>query len=61
MISLSVIGTQGILIRPGHNPILINRELKQHLGIPLFLLSQSPDSQRQPLWLARSRLFPGRT
>src|SRR6516162_7768304 len=42
---------QNILISSANNTILINRKLKEHIGVPLFLLCESPDSERQPLWL----------
>src|SRR5215469_8761430 len=55
-----LLAAQDILVGSRHHSILINRELKEHVGITLFLWSQSPHSERQPLWLLTSGRWRGR-
>src|ERR1700749_1704226 len=43
--------TQHVLISTAYHAILIDRKLEEHVGVTLFLLGQSPDSERQPIWL----------
>src|SRR5262249_52489329 len=43
--------TQHVLVSAAYHTILINRKLEEHIGVALLLLCESPDSERQPIWL----------